>query len=174
MISCDTSALEAQLKKITEESERKMRGMVEVFTYNIAVEAIDNTPIGHIGPQNEWMYHLNKRMAYLPPVVGSAKGGWILSLNNPSSVTFPDQADGPNATNIKSEADRASQGYKLGDTVYVTNSGAYVSKTGWTLPKFGALEHGYSSQAPNGIMAPTLDKVMTVYNLNLKKYYEGS
>lgn len=174
MITCDTSKLQADLKKFKEEATRKLEGMVEIFTYNITVEAIDNTPIGSLNESTEWMYNLLSRRRVLPPEPGSAKGGWTISMNGPTRIIFPERADDSNAYNIKSNADTDSSAYKLGDVVYIMNSVRYVATEGWTLPKFGALENGYSSQAPNGIMGPTLDTVMSVYSLDLKKYYEGS
>jgi len=174
MISCDTSKLEADLKKFKEEATRKLEGMVEIFTYNLTVEAIDNTPIGQLNEGTDWMYNLPSRLRVLPAEPGSAKGGWTISFNGPTRIIFPERATDSNAYNIKSNADVASKGYKLGDVVYVMNSVRYVATEGWTLPKFGSLENGYSSQAPNGIMKPTLDAVMNIYSLDLKKYYEGS
>jgi hypothetical protein len=173
-ISCDTSKLEQSLKKFHEEAVRKMQGMVSTFSYWITWEAIENTPIGNITEANEWMYNLPSRLRVLPAEPGSAKGGWTISFNGPTRIIFPERASDENALNIKSNADSDSQKYKLGDTVFIMNSVRYVASDGWTLPKFGSLEGGYSSQAPNGIMEPTYHAILGIYRSDLKSYYEAS
>ncbi len=173
-ISCDTSKLEQSLKKFHDEAVRKLEGMVQIFSYWVTWEAIENTPIGNITESNEWMYNLPSRLRVLPAEVGSAKGGWTISFNGPTRIIFPERATDENAENIKNNADVDSSKYKLGDTVYIMNSVRYVASEGWTLPKFGSLEGGYSSQAPNGIMEPTLHAIYGIYRSDLKSYYEAS
>jgi hypothetical protein len=173
-ITCDTSKLEQSLKKFHEEAVRKMQGMVSIFSYWVTWEAIENTPIGTLTESNAWMYNLPSRLRVLPPEVGSAKGGWTISFNAPTRIIFPERANDENASNIKSNADTDSSKYKLGDTVFIMNSVRYVASDGWTLPKFGALENGYSDQAPNGIMEPTLHAIYGIYRADLKSYYEES
>lgn len=173
-ITCDTSKLEQSLKKFHEETVRKMQGMVQLFSYWVTWEAIENTPIGTLTEANEWMYNLPSRLRVLPAEVGSAKGGWTISFNGPTRIIFPERATDENALNIKNNADTDSQKYKLGDTVFIMNSVRYVASEGWTLPKFKSLESGYSDQAPNGIMEPTLHAIYGIYRSDLKSYYEAS
>jgi hypothetical protein len=173
-ITCDTSKLEQSLKKFHEEAVRKMQGMVQKFAYKITQEAIDNTPIGTLTEQNEWMYNLPSRLRVLPPEVGSAKGGWTISFNAPTRIIFPERASDASAQNIKTNAEIASRSYKLGDDVYIMNSVRYVASEGWTLPKFGSLEGGYSEQAPYGIMEPTLHAIYGIYTSELNEYYKAS
>lgn len=173
-ISCDTSKLEQSLKKFHEETVRKLEGMVQIFSYWVTWEAIENTPIGSITEDNEWMYNLPSRLRVLPAEVGSAKGGWTISFNGPTKIIFPERANGEGAENTKNNADIDSQKYKLGDTVFIMNSVRYVASDGWTLPKFGSLEGGYSSQAPNGIMEPTLHAIYGIYRSELNEYYKAS
>lgn len=177
MIYCDTSKLEESLKKFHEEATRKLEGMVKMFSYWVTFEAIENTPIGTLteGPKGtSWLYHLRSRQQILPPEIGAAKGGWVISMNTPTNILFPERATDSNALNIKENADLASESYKLGDVVYIMNSVPYVATEGWSKPSFGSLENGYSSQAPYGIMEPTLHAVMGIYQSNLKQYYEAS
>ncbi len=173
-IACDTSKLEESLKKFHKEAIRKMEGMVSTFSYWVTWEAIENTPFGQVNEGTEWMYNLPSRLRVLPPEAGSAKGGWTISFNGPTRIIFPERAYDENAQNIKSNADVDSTKYKLGDDVYIMNSVRYVASEGWTLPKFGSLEGGYSSQAPNGIMEPTLHAIYGIYRSDLKSYYEAS
>ena len=173
-ITSNSSELEDSLKKFHEEAVRKMQGMVSIFAYKITFEAIENTPIGNITESNQWMYNLQSRLRVLPPEVGSAKGGWTISFNAPTRIIFPERATDENAFNIKDNADIASQQYKLGDDVYIMNSVRYVASEGWTLPKFGSLEGGYSKQAPFGIMEPTLHAIYGIYTSELNEYYRMS
>ena len=173
-VACDTSKLEQSLKKFHEEAVRKMQGMVQLFSYWVTWEAIENTPMGEVTEANQWMYNLPSRLRVLPAEAGSAKGGWTISFNAPTRIIFPERANDENAQNIKSNADTDSEKYKLGDVVYIMNSVRYVASEGWTLPKFGSLENGYSSKAPYGIMEPTLHAVYGIYRSNLKSYYEAS
>lgn len=174
MIKCDTSKLLEQLQKFHKESIKKMEGMVQIFAYKITWQAIENTPIGSITPDNEWMYNLPSRLRVLPAEVGSAKGGWTVTLNGPSRIIFPERAEDENAANIKTNAEMALESYKLGADVYIMNSVRYVASDGWTLPKFGSLEGGYSSQAPNGIMGPTMESITGIYQLQLNEFYRAS
>lgn len=173
-ITCDTSKLEQSLKKFHEEAVRKMQGMVQLFAYKVTVEAIDNTPIGTITENNEWMYNIRSRLMVLPPEVGSAKGGWTISFDAPTRIIFPERAQDSGAQNIKDNAQSDSRNYKLGEDVYIMNSVRYVASEGWTLPKFGSLENGYSAQAPNGIMEPTLHAIYGIYASSLDEYYKAS
>ena len=173
-ITCDTSKLQESLKKFHEEAVRKMQGMVSTFTYWVTFEAIENTPMGQVTDSNAWMYNLPSRLRVLPAEAGSAKGGWTISLNAPTRIIFPTRASDESALNIKQDADTTSEKYKLGDTVFIMNSVRYVATEGWTLPKFGSLEGGYSSQAPNGIMEPTFHAILGIYQSDLKSYYEAS
>jgi hypothetical protein len=172
-VSCDTSKLEESLKKFHAEAVRKMQGMVSTFAYWVTWEAIENTPIGD-DQTYAALYNVKERLRVLPPEAGSAKGGWTISFNRPTRIIFPERATDSNAQNIKNNADVDSEKYKLGDTVYIMNSVRYVASEGWTLPQFGSLENGYSSQAPNGIMEPTLHAIYGVYRSDLKSYYEAS
>jgi hypothetical protein len=172
-VTCDTSKLEQSLKKFHEEAVRKMEGMVQIFAYQVTFEAIENTPFGDDQTYAP-LYNLRSRLAVLPPEAGSAKGGWTISFNGPTKIIFPERATDENAVNIKSNADIDSQKYRLGDDVYIMNSVRYVASEGWTLPKFGALENGYSAQAPYGIMEPTLHAIYGIYASSLNEYYKAS
>ena len=175
MIRMDASKTLKSLRDFHKEAVRKLEGMVEVFTYQITVEAIDNTPYGELTPDNQWMYELDSRMKkFLAPEPGHAKGGWNIQFNKFVSIRSGMRATDSNAYNIKQYADDDSTKYRLGQTVIISNSVPYVANKGFTLPKFGSLEEGYSDQAPNGIMQPTLDQIMSVYNKDLSRYYKGA
>lgn len=172
-IICDTSKLEESLKKAHEEAVRKMQGMVQIFAYKVTVEAIENTPYGDSDLHFNY-YNLRSRLKWFLPYEGSAKGGWTITMNNPSKILVPERADSREAINIKQNADTDSMLYKLGDVVYIMNSVPYVNTPGFTVASFDSLENGYSSQAPYGIMEPTLNAILGIYDSELNKYYEAS
>jgi len=180
MISCDTSKLEAELKKFHEEATRKLEGMVERFSYWVTWEAIENTPFGD-DIEYAALYNNPARLSITKNAqAGNAKGGWVIEMNKPYSSWWFMQADNENAENVKWAADHRSTNYKIGDTVYITNNVPYVSADGWPYDTYknGAqvrsLESGASAQAPFGIMEPTLNAILGIYQSDLKKYYEES
>lgn len=178
-VTCDTSKLEQSLKKFHEEAVRKMQGMVQLFAYNVTIEAIDNTPFGD-DQTYSMLYNNRLRLEVLPPEAGSAKGGWTVSLNGPTRIIFPERASDPGAQNIKMNAKMDSSGYKLGDDVYIMNSVRYVASDGWPYATYRngtpvrSLESGASEQAPFGIMEPTLHAIYGIYTSKLDEYYKAS
>ena len=180
MITCDTSKLEADLKKFHEESIRKLEGMVEKFTYWVAFEAVENTPFGDANAYAP-LYNNKTRLSFTGNAdAGYAKGGWTIEMNKPYQAWWFMQADNENAQNVKWALDHRSTNYKIGDTVYITNNVPYVSSDGWPYDTYRngspvrSLESGASSQAPFGIMEPTLHAIMGIYQSDLKQYYEAS
>lgn len=159
-------SLDTALKDIT----RGLEAMVERFAVETAYVAIDQTPLGD-AEKNAGFYKLNSRARYLPAEAGYAKGGWVLSLSTPSTIEFPDQALDISASNIKQSIRAKSQGYKLGQDIFITNNVPYVSQDGWTMDRFLSLESGYSDQAPFGIRRPTVNIVVNILNKNLTQYY---
>ena len=180
MISCDTSKLEAELKKFHEEVTRKLEGMVEKFSYWVTWEAIENTPFGD-DVEYAALYNNPARLSIAKNAkAGNAKGGWVIQKNEPYSSSWFMQADNENAENVKWAIDHRSSNYKIGDTIYITNNVPYVSANGWPYDTYKngspvrSLESGASSQAPFGIMEPTLNAILGIYQSDLKKYYEES
>lgn len=179
-ITCDTSKLEESLKKFHEEAVRKMEGMVEIFSYKVTFEAIENTPFGD-AQEYAALYNNPARMSVLKNAnAGMAKGGWVIEMNKPYTSNWFMQADTENAENVKWAANQRSMNYSLGDTVYITNNVPYVSSDGWPYEtyKSGApvrsLESGASDQAPYGIMEPTLHAIYGIYRSELNEYYKAS
>lgn len=180
MITCDTSKLEADLKKFHEEAVRKLEGMVEIFSYWVTFEAIENTPFGDDVAYSA-LYQNPARLSILKNAkAGHAKGGWVIEHNKPYSSNWFMQADNENADNVKWAAENRSSNYKIGDTIYITNNVPYVVSDGWPYESYKngspvrSLESGASSQAPYGIMEPTLNAILGVYEADLQKYYEVS
>ena len=178
-ISCNTDALLKQLQEFHKDAVKRMENMVEIFSYKIAWQAIENTPYGNSADYIK-LYNAPSRLKYMQPLEGSAKGGWGIWMNKYSREMVPLRADSENATNTKSFAEHDSKQYKLGDTVYVVNSVPYVSTDGWSYSNYKngdpvrSLESGASDQAPNGIMQPTLDSILGIYQLQLNEFYKAT
>lgn len=171
-IKSNIKELIQQFDTTKKEIDTGLVNMVKGFTYAITVEAIEQTPYGDPIRYAE-LYDLESRLIAVPDVgAGFAKGGWILSAGEPYYEAFNIKADGPSANNVKADARNNLNYYALGDTVYITNAVPYVVRPGFTLLTFGALNQGYSDDAPDGIMQPTVDTIMSVFRMNLKNYYD--
>lgn len=162
MIKCDTSKLEAHLKKFHEEAIRKMQGMVRIFSYMVAVTAIENTPLGNSIKYLDY-YLSREKQLNLQPIEGFARGSWRVSMDGTLEMQelYGQDSDEMASSLIKSDLEQ----YKLGETVIISNLGPYIAK----------LENyyeNYNKQAP--IMQPTIDSVMRTYQLNLDDYYKRS
>lgn len=159
------------LKEITDyknEVEGRLMKMATTFSYNIIVKAIDTTPFGTMNP----MYNIEARSNFgLLPMPGHAKGGWKMTLNMEDPY-FTGVANSAQADNTKRTAKKVTPKFKLGDSVYITNSVPYIANSGVPYSTFGSLEDGYSPQAPDGIYGPTFDEIFSVYNMNLKSYFD--
>jgi len=160
------------LKEITDyknEVEGRLMKMATTFSYNIIVKAIDTTPFGTMNP----MYNIEARQKSfnLIPRPGHAKGGWKMTLNMEDPY-FTGLANDAGADNIKNRAKKVTPKFKLGDSIYITNSVPYIANSGVPFSTFGSLENGYSSQAPDGIYGPVFDAIFSAYNVDLKSYFD--
>ena len=160
-----------QFQKYKSEVQRKLKGMVELFSINITLAAINNTPYGTM---NNW-YNSDVRAEYqLEPFPGHARGGWIVGLNSFDTSSLGDRAESPGDSTAGELAESHLQSYVLGQDIYIGNNIPYVNAKGFPNEWNGSLEGGYSSQAPSGIITPTLDLVFNVFQINLKEYYDES
>lgn len=172
-ISANIAALQKSLEEAKKEINRKLESMVQIFSYWITWQAIENTPYGDSELYFRY-YNIKTRLKWFLPYEGSAKGGWTISMNLPTKILVPERASSVEALNIKSNADKDSMSYKLGDTVYIVNSVPYMANSGFTQPSFDSLENGYSAQAPRGVMEPTIEQIQNIYQLKLDEYYKAS
>jgi hypothetical protein len=161
-ISVNTSALEKSLKDFHEEATRKMQGMVEKFSYIVAVTAIDNTPIGD-SVKWEDLYLRRQQLIGLEPIEGFAKGSWRVSTDGTLEMQalYGDSSDDMASSLIKSDLND----YKLGETIMISNFGPYIIELEKNFDR-------YNKNQP--IMQPTLDSVMRTYQLHLDDYYKES
>lgn len=155
MITADVSKLVEQLKQYHLDCVKRMENMVRGFTYEFAMIAIDNTPLG----DDEKYAALYKRRTYLQPIAGFAQGSWQVPADMNSSLDQQDLYSGSGALGaIKTHM----LNYTLGETFVLGNTGPYITQ----------LNEGYSDQAPEGIMKPTIDQMLAAYKVNLVRYYK--
>lgn len=153
MIHADVSKTLESLKKAHAEIVRRLENMVRGFAYEFAMTAVSNTPLG----DDEKYFKLYQRRTYLQPIAGFAQGSWQYSESG--TLLQQDIYSGSEALAIiKSKL----AGYKLGESLTIGNTGPYIVN----------LEHGYSNQAPDGIVKPTIEQVMNAYRINLVRYYK--
>ena len=155
MISIDVSKLVQELKDYKIEVQKRLENMVRGFTYEFAMIAIDNTPLG----DDEKYLALYKRRTYLQPQAGFAQGSWQVPADMNGTLEQQDLYSGSAAL---SAIRTHMLNYKLGETFVLGNTGPYIAQ----------LENGYSNQAPDGIMAPTIDQMLAAYKVNLTRYYQ--
>lgn len=163
-------SLEEAQKVIT----RKLEGMVTLFAYNFVIQASKNTPIGDeesiklgesgISPYSKYFQLYDTREAEwgIKAEPGYHKGAWSYSEN--SSFQFNPNINDPEYVAERSYS-AASTAYKVGDTFYIGAIG----------PGFYMLEvDRKSSQAPNGIIQPTLDDIQVIYKTDMQRFFETS
>ena len=96
----------------------------------------------------------------LEPIEGFAKGSWQVNTSGQFSiqVIYGVNSGSEALSLIKTDLDS----YKLGDTLYIGNTGFYIDM----------LENNYSSQTQGvGIMQPTLDSIMQTYKVDLPRLF---
>ena len=153
-----------QLEEYKLVMKRKLENMVVRFATDIAAAASENTPIGDdasIAVAGSYRdYYLQRQQDYddLPLEAGFHKGNWQYSESNNFSFKPIIYSYEEMKNNVYGEADLA---YSIGDTFYIGASG----------PAYIQLEQGLSTQAPNGIKAPTIAQIETAYRADLQRYY---
>lgn len=160
MITSNSDEIYKEILKYKTEVKRKLEAMVRGFALDIVRIAIKHTPLGDAKQYPLWYQRRYSADSRFLPVEGFAQGSWQIQYrdNFPWQFNFaPDQ----DITALMN-ASLSSEQYKLGKDIWVGNAGPYIAK----------LEAGRSTQAPSGIMQPTLNEIMQVYQLNLKQYYD--
>ena len=157
MISIDVSKVLEELKAYHTDSINRMQNMVRGFAYIISQTAIDNTPIGN-SEQYFKLYERRQRQTGLKPIEGFAKGSW--QVNKSGDFSIQQVYSGGEALRLITTD---LQNYKLGDTLYIGNKGFYIR----------LLENNYSSQTNGlGIMQPTLDSILSTYQVDLLRLFK--
>lgn len=163
MIRASANDTVKSLRDFQKELKRKLEETVRDFATEMSVQASLNTPVGDADAiENKPSYRswyvtrYNKHGIEIAP--GFHSGAWVFSKDN----NFEFDNSIYETEEVKSNTYLSSSGYALGDTFYIGASG----------PGFGLLENAYSTKAPDGIMKPTLENIIDVYSVQIKKLYE--
>ena len=157
MISADVSKVIEELKAYHQDTIRRMENMVRGFAYTISKTAIENTPIGDAKKYFDLYQRRLTDGSGLKPEAGWARGSW--QVNETGQFSIQQVYSAGEALNLI----KAGLGsYKLGDTLYIGNTGYYIR----------LLENNYSDQTNNlGIMQATLDSIMQTYKVDLPRLF---
>ncbi len=160
MISLDVQSLKKDLLKHRENMVKRLENVAKDFSIAVAYIAVDESPYGDSEKYANWYQSRQKTSGYLP-VEGLAKGSWTISIGSQenSGAGFYQEPTGESA---KEAASLRIEGYKLGQDVYIQNSINYI----------GILNDGYSPQAPDGIIKPTLNQLENVYAINIQASFK--
>lgn len=168
------------LSAYKEEVERKLKEMVAKFAYKIAEVASSNTPIGDqasidIGAGGKepfktyYDFYAGRYKEYqIPMKVGYHKGAWQHSESGDFRSFFNRRITEPSSA-FNSVYNETVDSYNIGDTFYIGAIGpgfAALNGTDGSIPK--------SSQAPNGIMAPSISDIMVIYNSDIKHMFDNA
>lgn len=156
MIKTNAGQVAIALDNYAKDVEHRLERMVRGFITELAVTAIDATPVGD-SQIYEKLYKLRFARTGLQPIEGLAQGAWTVSMN--PTIPFNENYGVNSGSAASTSVIQGLQTYQLGQTVYLGNKTPYI----------GALENGYSNQAPNGISKI----VMAVYRPDLIRYYQG-
>lgn len=161
-VSINTKELLESLKKYEEEFKRKLEGMVTAFAYESTVIAVGNTPLGSSSAFPDW-YEARSMVTGLSPEEGFARGSWQISLDG--SLSWREHYGQDSGMLAAEDAREKMSDYKIGDTVYIGNLGPYIKK----------LEDNYSPQTSGqGIMQPTENNIVAIYNTDIKQMFDNS
>lgn len=159
-VKFDTSKLLAQLQVFEKEATRRMERMVQGFAYQLTVQASSNTPLGDATAWMTW-YQERETNTGLLPQEGLARGNWQFSKDSNFQLQLVYGQNSDIAAASKVQAEAAS--YRLGETFYIGNAAPYIT----------ALENNYSPQTNfDGIMAPTIQDITSLYSFDFQNYYK--
>jgi hypothetical protein len=184
MITINADKLAEQLKKIHEETVRKLEHMVQEYVYEVIAEkAVDHTPYGDAVTYAELYERRNSLYSYQERP-GLAKGSWSVLIPKGIDMTSTSRSaivysnvgstvsgrlyDTELGSGAKAKMQAQLGGYTLGDTVIVRNDLPYVGGSN-ALGK--GLEAGQSKQAPQGIMGP-MKSLIAAYSFPFKDVFD--
>lgn len=162
MITVDVEKVLRELQEYKKTVDRKLAFMVREFVYAISQEAINNTPLGDSNAYMSWYQSRIGQPEGLQPIHGLARGSWQVNTTGTFSQQQIYGSDSGDLALVQVRTDINS--YKLGDTVYISNTGYYIT----------ALENNHSMQTfGKGIVAPTTEAIMSIYQLDLKRLFDA-
>ena len=161
-VTANTEAVAVSLRKAQELVQRRLKYMVREFAAEVANKASENTPV--VSPENiapggkmRSLYEQRLDDYGIPIEQGFHAGSWQYTegslVFNPS-VFSQEEVQGMAQQDVKAN-------YKLGDTFMIGAIGPAIQK----------LENGLSPRAPDGIMKPTLNAIMSAFAVDMRRYY---
>lgn len=157
LITANVDELLKSLELYHADTVRRLENMVSGFSYEVSLTAVKNTPLGDVETYLDLYVRRNKAHPEFDISAGLAQGNWQVSLDG--TIEFQNIYSGKTALGaVKTHL----MNYKLGETVLIGNNLLYI----------GRLEGGSSNQAPDGIMQPTVDNIMSTYKINLVRYFK--
>lgn len=160
MIKCDVTDFIKSLELLHQDVVRRLEQMVRGFTYEFALIAIENTPIGDDVTYAN-LYKSREKYTGLSPVAGFAQGSWQVPDTVGGSLDFQELYSGTAASSV---VRTHMMNYTLGETITLGNQGPYI----------GLLNNGYSDQAPEGIIKPTIEQILSTYKIDLVRNYQAN
>jgi len=162
MITVEIDNLIKDLEKYHDDMVFRLEQMVRTFSYNVALTAIQKTPIGdYASGTKRYKAYYDARQPPLPKWEGLAKGNWQYYRQGLGHLQIiSGQAAGETALDIF-ESD--AMAYRLGQTFYIGNNVPYAED----------LEADSSPQTNGeGIGRPTMQVVTSLYQFSLPQYYK--
>lgn len=162
-ITSNVKQVVADLKKISQDNRERLTYMVIQAAADLADIASDETPAA---PEDweirSWYVNVYKERMQRYQIAmepGFHKGAWVYSPNSSFDLepqirsfdTVPGQV-----------RDDMNYAYNLGEGFYIGAKG----------PGFAGIERGLSPKAPEGVMQPTIDRIIDIYKMNLAMYYK--
>lgn len=163
-VTCNADALLKQLEDLTTDVESRLKNMVKQFSYGVADAAIGYTPLGDAS-LHAAAYEQRQQIWGLRPEEGYARGSWQVSLDG--SLERQELYGAGSGKTALDAVNIHLMNYSLGEDVLIGNPAHYI----------GNLEGLYgppsSRNAPQGIMKPATDKIMSIYAIKLDDYYNA-
>lgn len=159
MLTIDAKSFEKDMMLFLEELTSRIEKGVEQFITDITYILIDDTPYGDVDKFLN-LYEIRQEKYGFDIAPGLAKGSWLVttgSLYMLGAISY----DKPNGYYSKIRTKQTVQEYTIGETVYITNSVPYILE----------LNEGSSKQLPQGFKS-SLEKIETIYSINLGKYFK--
>ena len=158
MVTVEIGDLVKDLEKYHDDMVFRLEQMVRTFSYNVAMTAIQKTPIGD---SIKYKGYYDARTPPLPKWEGLAKGNWQYYRQGLGGLQIISGQDSTNAALDVFQSKALA--YKLGQTFYIGNFAPYIE----------ALEFNHSPQTNGeGIGGPTMQVVTSIYQFSLPQYYK--
>lgn len=163
-VTCNANELTEQLEELLVDVETRLKTMVKQFSFGVADAAIGFTPLGDASLYPA-LYEQRQQIWGLRPEEGYARGSWQVALDGTL-----DKQELYGAGSGKAALDAVDihlMNYKLGEDILIGNPAHYIGN-------LEGLDGPPSSKnAPQGIMKPATDKIMSIYAIRLDDYYNS-